>query len=217
VQRGGYLAGYLCGYLIDSDVFGDIPEAVEKFYLALGYSATNIDSVWDTNEIRVFELDSSAFIPVVQENVCACGFEFRGDLFSCGEKGLVADVGDRDDDLEGCYGWVKGIGGALVRSRGGFDGGGEDALDADAVATHDRGNFFAVAVEDGSSHGLRVPAAQFKDVADLDSFAEAQGLAADGVELSFDDVANIRDKSGFEVAHGGDVAEVVLLFVGSCD
>ena len=44
-----------------------------------------------------------------------------------------------------------------------------------------------------------------------------EGLAADGVELAFVDVADVGDEGGFEVAHGSDVAEMVLLFVGSGD
>jgi hypothetical protein len=85
---------------------------------------------------------------------------------------------------------------------GGFDGGGEDALDADAVAAHDGGGLFAVAVEDGGAHGFGVLVAELEDVADLDGFADAQGLAADGVGLALVDVADVGDEGGLEVAHG---------------
>ena len=44
-----------------------------------------------------------------------------------------------------------------------------------------------------------------------------RGWLADGVEFAFDDVADVRDDGGFEVAAGRDVAEVVLLLVGSGD
>ena len=59
--------------------------------------------------------------------------------------------------------------------------------------------------------------AELEDVADLDGFAEAQGLAADGVGLAFVDVADVGDDGGGEVAAGGDVAEVVVQLVGSGD
>ena len=67
---------------------------------------------------------------------------------------------------------------AVVRGGGGFDSGGEDALDADAVAAHDRHDFLAVAIEDGGAHGLRIFVAELEDVADLDRFADLQRLAA---------------------------------------
>ncbi len=54
-------------------------------------------------------------------------------------------------------------------------------------------------------------------MADLYGFAEEEGLLADGVELALVDVADVGDEGGFEVAHGSDVAEMVLLFVGSGD
>ncbi len=112
---------------------------------------------------------------------------------------------------------MEGVGRAVVGCRGGLDGGGEDALDADAVAAHDGGDFFAVAIEDGGSHGLRVLVAKLEDMTDLDRFAQAQRLASDRIEFAFGDIADVGDQRGFEVASGRDVAEVVLLFVGSGD
>ena len=99
-----------------------------------------------------------------------------------------------------------------------LDGGGEDALDADAVAAHDGRDLFAVAVEDGGAHGLGVLVAELEDVADLDGFAEAQVAAPPmGSGLAFVDVADVGDEGGLEVARRGDVAEVVLLLVGAGD
>ena len=48
--------------------------------------------------------------------------------------------------------------------------------------------------------------AELEDVADFYGFAEAEGLAADGVELAFVDVADVGGEGGGEVADGGDVA-----------
>ena len=61
-------------------------------------------------------------------------------------------------------------------SGAGLDGGGEDALDADAVAAHDGHDLLAVAVEDGAPMDFGVLVAELEDVADLDGFAEAEGL-----------------------------------------
>ncbi len=112
---------------------------------------------------------------------------------------------------------MQGVGVAAVGGGGGFDGGGEDALDADAVAAHDGGDLLAVAVEDRGSHGLGVFVAELEDVADFYSFTEAEGGAVDGAAFALEDVADVGDEGGLEVAQRGDVAEVVLLPVGSGD
>jgi len=72
-------------------------------------------------------------------------------------------------------------------------------------------------IEDARAHGLGVLVAELEDVADLDGFAEAQGLAADGVEFAFVDVADVGDAGLREVAAGGDVAIVEVELVGSGD
>ena len=141
-----------------------------------------------------------------------------GDLFAGFEQGGFLDVGDGDYDLERGDGGGQGVGiRRCSRAALSFDGGGEDALDTDAVAAHDGRYFLAVAVEDGGAHGVGVLVAELEDVPDLDGLAEAQGLAADGVELAFEDVADVGGKGGSEVAAWGDVAEVVVELVGSGD
>ncbi len=104
-----------------------------------------------------------------------------------------------------------------MRGGRGLDGGGKDALDADAVAAHDGHDFFAFAIEDGGSHGLRVFVAELEDVADLDGFADLERLAAGDVQVAFVDVADVGDARPGEVAAWRDVAEVVVEFVGSAD
>lgn len=154
------------------NVLINVLQPVNKFNLVFCYSAANIDAIGDTDEIGIFELYAGAFIAVVEEDIDAGGFEICSYSFSCGEESGIVDVGNGDDDLKGCDGRVKRVGVAIVCCSGGLDGGGEDALDADAVAAHDGGDLFAVAVEDRGSHGLRVFASKLEDVADLDGFAE---------------------------------------------
>ncbi len=77
---------------------------------------------------------------------------------------------------------------AIVCRGGSFDGGGEDSLDADAIAAHDRHDFFAIAIQDCGTHGLRILVTKLEDVADLDSFANLERLAAGNVEVPFIDV-----------------------------
>ena len=82
-----------------------------------------------------------------------------------------------------------------MRSAG-LDGRGEDALDADAIAAHDGRALLAVLVEHGGSHGFRVLVAELEDVADLDSFAQAQRLAAHRIGLAHVDVADVGGEGG---------------------
>ena len=48
--------------------------------------------------------------------------------------------------------------------------------------------------------------AKLEDVSDLDGFAETHGLAVNGVELAFVDVADVCGEGGGEIAAGGYVA-----------
>ena len=133
-------------------VGGGVGEAVEEFYLAFRQFFAYGDAVGDAGEVGVFELDAGAFVAVVEQDVEACGGEVGGKFFGGFDERLLLDVGDGDDDLEGCDGGGQGVGFATVFSGAGFNCGGEDALNADAVGAHDGGDFLAVAVEDGSSH-----------------------------------------------------------------
>ncbi len=196
---------------------GLVGEAVDELDLIFGDSSSDIDAEGDTDEVGVFEFDSGTLVAVVEEDIEASAGEVFGDFFSGVEEVGVLDVGDGDDDVEGSDGGVESIGAAVVGGGGGLDGGGEDTLNADAVAAHDGGDFLAVAVEDGGSHAGGVLASEFEDVADFDGFAETERRVVGGAGFSLVNVTDVGDEGGFEVSGGGDVAEVVLLFVGTCD
>ena len=68
----------------------------------------DVDAIGDADEVCVFEFDAGALVAVVEEDVEAGGGEVGGDFFSGGEEGARPDVGDGDDDLEGCDGRVRG-------------------------------------------------------------------------------------------------------------
>ena len=112
--------------------------------MPLGGFLTYIDAIRDADKIGIFEFDAGALVAVIEQDVDAGGFELGGELLA-GLRGGVGNVGDGDDDVKGAMeaGSQKPL--ASLRL---LDGGGEDALDADAVAAHDRHDFLAVGVED---------------------------------------------------------------------
>ncbi len=76
---------------------------------------------------------------------------------------------------------------------------------------------FPSAIEHGGAHGLRVFIAKLEDVADLNSFANLEGLAAGDVQVSLVDVADVGDARPGEVAAGHDIPEVIVHLVGAAD
>src|ERR1700731_2551245 len=170
------------------NVLGGAAETIDELDFAFAEFLTNIDAKRDAGEVSVLEFHSGALVPVVEEDVEAGLFEVGGDLLAGGGELGVGGVGDGDDDLEGSDGGRHDVGVRLAFGRefggGGLDGGGQDALDADAVAAHGGGGLLAVAVEDRGSHGGGVLAAELEDVADLDRLAELKRGAAGGAALA---------------------------------
>jgi hypothetical protein len=77
-----------------------ILKAVNEFDFPLRYSSTYIDSIGDTDEVRIFELDSGTLIAIIEENIEASGFKLQGDLFPFSKKHGIFNVRDGDNDLE---------------------------------------------------------------------------------------------------------------------
>ncbi len=98
-----------------------------------------------------------------------------------------------------------------------LDGGGENALDADAVAAHDRRNFFAVGIKHARTHRLGVLVAELEDVSNLDGLAHDQLARAMiyGTRLALVDAADISGQGPREIATRDDVAQVIVLLVGA--
>ena len=124
MHRGCYLIGYRGRYLIYVDILIELLQAIDKFNFTFSYSASDIDSIGDANQVSVFEFYACALVAVVEEDVEASGSEVGGYFFTGSEEGSVTDVGDGDDDLEWGNGWVEGVSRAIVGGGGGLDGGG---------------------------------------------------------------------------------------------
>ena len=95
--------------------------------------------------------------------------------------------------------------------------GGQDALDSNAIAAHDRGDFLAILVQHPRPHRLRVLVAQLEDVADLDRGVDAQRAATIGTVFSRSHAAQISVSGRLEVAARRDVLQVIVLFIGPAD
>jgi len=59
------LGGYLSCNFGQEDVLVEVPEAVDEFYLTFNYSAADVDSVRDTDEVSVLEFYAGALVTVV--------------------------------------------------------------------------------------------------------------------------------------------------------
>ncbi len=106
-----------------------------------------------------------------------------------------------------------------ARVVGLLNGGGENALDADAIAAHDGGDFLAVDVEDARAHGLRVLVTELEDVADFNGFADDEfaGTVAFGAGFTLIDAADVRKQSPVKIAQWSDIAQMVVKLVGPAD
>ena len=98
-----------------------------------------------------------------------------------------------------------------------LDGGGQDALDADAIAAHDGRDFLAVAVEHARAHGFGIFVAELEDVADFDGGIDAQRSAAVRTAFAGGHAAQVDVGGGLEVSPGRDVLDVIVLFVRAGD
>ena len=95
-----------------------------------------------------------------------------------------------------------------VRVVPAFDGAGENAVDADAVAAHDRVDLGSLFVQVGCAHRLRILGAELEYVADLEACLDLEGLAAAWAGITGLGVADIEDTIEREVAardHAGQV------------
>ena len=80
-----------------------------------------------------------------------------------------------------------------------LDGGGQNALDANAITAHDRRDFFAVFVEHARAHGFGIFVSELEDVADFDGGVDAKRGAAVGTGFARSNAAQVGVGGGLEV------------------
>ena len=99
----------------------------------------------------------------------------------------------------------------------GLDDGGHEALDADAVAAHDRRAALAVGVEEGGLHGVGVAGAELEDVSQLDPALHLQRVIALRALVARSRHADVGDGRGGPVAAVRHVAQMEALAIGAGD
>src|SRR5207248_4402958 len=95
-----------------------------------------------------------------------------------------------------------------------FDGGGDDALDADSVAAHYDGNLFAVGHQNISAHRFGILRAEFEDMPNLHGRENFQptGVAA-RTGFTGVDRAQVGPLIDFDIAFDVHAANVMVVFV----
>src|SRR5690606_32106924 len=96
-----------------------------------------------------------------------------------------------------------------------FDGGCDDAADADAVTAHDHCLFAAFLAEYLRAHGLAVLGAELEDVADLDTPSDFQGALAVRARIPAHHVADVLDAAWRAVAPPVDTGEMMAVAIGA--
>ena len=99
-----------------------------------------------------------------------------------------------------------------------FDGGADDAGDADTVAAHDNSASLALFIEHRGAKRFGIFGAEFEDVADFDTATEIERAFGIRAGVADDDVADIRHQIGFgQVASPVDTGGVEFRLVGAAD
>ena len=134
------------------------------------------------------------------------------DPLPLGRHGRVLRLGDHHHDLE--RGDRDRPDDALVVVVD-LDGGGHGALDADAVAAHDRLDRLAVRARHPDVHGVGVLVAELEDVPDLDAPLDLQAVPAVHARVAGRHLAQVGPPADADVALDVDAAQVGVVDVGA--
>src|SRR5271157_5744687 len=167
----------ILGYGRNSNVLFVESRALNDFHSIFGNLLAHIDTKGYAHQVGVLELHPRPFVPVVQQNVVPGGLELPGDILGGGADLLVFRVGGNDHHLERRDGRRQPEAVLVVTL---LDRRRQDALDANSVTAHDRGDLLAIAVEHTRAHGFRILVSQLENVPDFDGGINAQRSATVG-------------------------------------
>ena len=94
-----------------------------------------------------------------------------------------------------------------------FNRGGQDAFDANAVATHHKRHFLALRVEHARAHRVAVLRGEFEDVPDFERLGHAQCAGAIRTAFAFGNRAQISPSRHLNVAFNVYIAQVMIVLV----
>ena len=169
----------------------------------------------NADQLEVGEDHARAFAAVMEQDIDAGGLELCVELFRrrLHTLGLV-HIDRRDRAFEGRDG-ERPHDALVVMVL--FDGGGDDARYADAVAAHDHGHFGAAGVQHARLHGLAVLGAELEDVADFDAALDIERAAAVGTRIAGLGVAQIGDLGLDGVAAPVHAGQMMAPLIGAAD
>src|SRR5208282_1157675 len=171
--------------------------------------APHRDSIRHSDQVRILELHPRPLIPVIQQDLEPSTLKLRPDLDSDIQQ-FAGRTQRREDHIK--------RGNARRQPEAIFvvvllDACGENALDADTVAAHDRRHFPAMLIEHTQAHRLRVLVAELEDVADLHRLADFQRRPATRAAFACDDRPQVGPRRRMERLTRSQVLYVVLLLV----
>src|SRR4030088_380800 len=144
--------------------------AKNDFDGTFGNLFSHCDSKGDPDQIGILELDSGPLVAVIEDDVESGSLQAIGDILRGRFHALVLDVSRGNHDLE----WRdRGRQPESVLIVALLDCRSQDALDTNAITTHNRRNFLAVLVEHPRAHFLGIAVAEFEDVPNLNRCVDA--------------------------------------------
>src|SRR4029077_15462897 len=147
-------------------------------------------TVWDTEELRVRELDPRPRIAVVVEHLDAGGAQLGIQAVAdFADTGGLLQVERHQHELERRNRLGPDDAALIVIL---LDGGCHDARYTDAITAHVERDLPSGLIEHHSLHGRAVLAAELEDVANLDAAGNLQPSAPGGAGITFDHLTEVR-------------------------
>src|SRR4051794_16626719 len=166
----------------------------------------------DAGQLGVAELDAGPDRAVVHDDLDARVQQGLVHPLALGRHFGVLGLGDHHHDLE--RGDRDRPDDALFVVVD-LDGGGHGALDADAVAAHDRLGRLAVRTGHPDVHGVGVLVTELEDVPDLDAALDLQAVPAVDARVAGRDLAQVGPPGHADVALDVHAAQVGVVDVGA--
>src|SRR6476646_9756178 len=203
------------GHLVQRDRHGGARSATGELGGPGGQAAlAHRDPERDAGQFGVAELDARPDLPVVHDDLDARLEQGLVDLLPRSRQGGILLLGDHHHDLE--RGDRDRPDDALVVVVD-LDGRGHGALDADAVAAHDRLDRLAVRAGHPDIHGVGVLVAKLEDVPDLDAALDLQAAPAVQAGVAGRHFAQVGPPAHGDVTLDVHAAQVGVVDVGAGD